>query len=213
MSQTKEKVFVWGAGGHAKVVGQLLKENCFEVVGFLDDVTPSRSGEQFCGAMVSASIDSFRMLGVLKLIVGIGDNSVRERKARVAEAKGFRLISAVHPRATLAPGVEVGPGSVVMAGAVINPGSVIGKNVIVNTLAGIDHDCAIGDGTHIGPGVRLAGGVTIAHQAWIGIGAIILDGIKVGENAIVGAGAVVIKDVPANVVVVGVPARVMRERN
>ncbi|WP_225421336.1 DapH/DapD/GlmU-related protein [Levilactobacillus fuyuanensis] len=48
------------------------------------------------------------------------------------------------------------------------------------------------------------------QNAWIGAGATVLPGVTVGENAIVGAGAVVTKDVPANVVVVGTPARVLR---
>ena len=46
---------------------------------------------------------------------------------------------------------------------------------------------------------------------WIGAGAIILPGVTIGENSIVGAGAVVKKDVPANVIVAGVPAKIVRE--
>jgi sugar O-acyltransferase (sialic acid O-acetyltransferase NeuD family) len=213
VKQAKEKVVVWGAGGHAKVVGQLLRDNGFELSGFVDDINPFRGGEQFCGAIVSTRVDTFLATGVEKIIVAIGDNPIRVRKASFAEAKGFSLISAAHPRATLAPGIQLGTGSVVMAGAVINPGSVIGRNVIVNTLAGVDHDCTVAEGAHVGPGARVAGSVTICSLAWIGIGAIILEGITVGENAIVGAGAVVTTDVPPNTVVTGVPARVLKERN
>ena len=54
--------------------------------------------------------------------------------------------------------------------------------------------------------------VRVGSNVWIGHGAQILRGVTVGDNAIVGAGAVVTKDVPANAVVAGVPARVIRMR-
>jgi acetyltransferase-like isoleucine patch superfamily enzyme len=52
----------------------------------------------------------------------------------------------------------------------------------------------------------------VGHNVWIGYGACILRGVTVGDNAIVGTGAVVTRDVPANAVVAGVPARVIRMR-
>ena len=86
----------------------------------------------------------------------------------------------------------------------------------------------IGDDVQIGPNVQLltpthplepgprrdkleaAKPITIGNNVWIGGGAIILPGVTVGENSVVGAGSVVTKDVPANVVAVGNPARVIR---
>lgn len=51
----------------------------------------------------------------------------------------------------------------------------------------------------------------IGNNVWIGAGAIILPGIAIGDNSVIGAGSVVTKDVPANVVAVGNPCRVLRE--
>lgn len=53
--------------------------------------------------------------------------------------------------------------------------------------------------------------VHIGNNVWIGAGAIILPGIAIGDNSVIGAGSVVTKDVPANVVAVGNPCRVLRE--
>lgn len=104
----------------------------------------------------------------------------------------------------------------------------IGKNVFINA------DCSfldiggiiLEDNVLIGPKVSLiteshpldpterksllVKPVVIKRNAWIGAGAIILPGVTVGENAAVAAGAVVSKDVPANAVVAGVPAKVVK---
>jgi maltose O-acetyltransferase len=86
----------------------------------------------------------------------------------------------------------------------------------------------IGDDVQIGPNVQLltpthpieaeprrnklegAQPITIGDNVWLGAGAIILPGVTIGENTVVGAGAVVTKNLPANVVAVGNPARVIR---
>ena len=102
--------------------------------------------------------------------------------------------------------------SIVVAGAVLNAESVIGQNVIINTLAGVDHECVIGDGAHIGPGAHLGGGCRVGRGTWIGIGACVKDRIAIGENSIVGAGAVVLNDIPSGVIAYGVPAKVVRKR-
>lgn len=53
----------------------------------------------------------------------------------------------------------------------------------------------------------------IGNGAWIGAGAVILPGIHIGDNTVIGAGSVVTKDIPANVVAVGNPCRVLRQIN
>jgi acetyltransferase-like isoleucine patch superfamily enzyme len=57
-----------------------------------------------------------------------------------------------------------------------------------------------------------SGPTTIGHGAWIGTGARIVGNVSIGDNSVVGAGSVVIRDVPANTIVVGVPARVVGVR-
>jgi maltose O-acetyltransferase len=107
----------------------------------------------------------------------------------------------------------------------------IGDYVFLNVLCTI-LDCnevRIGDHAMIGPnvqiytpahelqaearnrGLEVAKAIVIEENVWIGGGAILLPGVRVGRNAVVGAGAVVSRDVPANTIVAGNPARVIRE--
>lgn len=204
---------IWGAAGHAKVVADILRANGSEVVGFIDDVNPGRSGEPFCGATVLGrrdELDGLRKRGVSNAIVGFGDNTRRLLAGGVLESLGFELVSAIHPSVVLASDAVVGTGSVLAAGVVINPGSSVGRLAIVNTSAIVDHDCVISHGVHVGPGANIAGHVHVGRAAWIGIGATIIDHKRIGAGSIVGAGAVVIEDVPEGVVVVGVPARILK---
>jgi len=60
-------------------------------------------------------------------------------------------------------------------------------------------------------GQEFAGPVRIGHNVWIGGGSIVLPNVTIGDNSIIGAGSLVAKDIPANVIAVGNPCRVLRE--
>lgn len=204
---------IWGASGHASVVADIVRlQGEFELLGFLDDVSP---GRRIYGATILGGRERLATLrdeGVAHLIVAIGDCDVRLRLAEVGRQSGFGLARAIHPRSVVAGDAVVGEGSVIAAGAVVGSAARIGANAIVNTCASVDHGCIVGDGVHLSPGVHLGGGVAVGEAAWIGIGAAVADRVAIGARSVVGAGAVVLEDVPEGVVAWGVPARVVRER-
>lgn len=59
-------------------------------------------------------------------------------------------------------------------------------------------------------GLEIALPITVGSRVWLGAGCTVLAGVTIGDNAVIGAGSVVTHDIPANVVAVGVPCRVMR---
>lgn len=209
-----EPIVIWGAAGHALVVADIVRlRGAFDVVGFLDDLNPGAKGTELYGATVlggQEQLDALLAGGVRDVILAFGDCEARLRLAEVVRSKGFRLATAVHPRAVVARDVALGDGTVVAAGAVVNPGAKVGRCVIVNTSASVDHHCDIHDGAHLCPGVHVGGWSTVGRAAWVGIGATVSDRVRIGEGAVVGAGSVVVRDVPARVVAFGVPARVVR---
>ncbi|MGI8739290.1 MAG: acyltransferase [Gammaproteobacteria bacterium] len=60
--------------------------------------------------------------------------------------------------------------------------------------------------------LRTKGGIVIGDDVWLGFGVIVLDGVRIGNGAMIGAGAVVTRDVPADAIAVGMPARVIGKR-
>jgi len=211
------KVVGLGAGGHAKVVIEILRSHkSYELVGLLDP-KPELQGETVLGVPVLGDDDLLPVLkrdGVSNFFVGlgsIGDTTPRQRLYELALQHGMKPVDAVHPQAVISPSAEIGEGVTIMAGAVINACARLGVNVVVNTGAIIEHDCVVGDHVHIATGAQLASTVRVGTGAHIGAGATVRQCITIGEGAIVGAGAVVVKDVPPHTVVVGVPACPLRE--
>jgi acetyltransferase-like isoleucine patch superfamily enzyme len=75
-----------------------------------------------------------------------------------------------------------------------------------------DHGIASGQWFETQP-LKTKGPIIIDDEVWLGHGVIVLSGVRIGKGAVIGAGSVVTKDIPANAVAVGVPARVVRMRS
>jgi len=203
----------FGAGGHAKVVIEILRSRGeFQIVGLLDAQRELR-GTQVLGAEVlgdDSLMAELKQRGINHAFIGVGtvgDAQPRRQLYDKVTSFGFQIAPAIHAAATVSSSAQIGVGPTIMAGAIVNANAVIGDNVIVNTGAIVEHDCMLGDHVHIATGARLAGGVHIGPASHIGIGAVVRQDIRIGEGAIVGAGAVVVRDVPAGKTVMGVPAR------
>ena len=205
-----------GAGGHAKVVLDILAvHGRHEIIGLLDS-DESRWGQNVLGVPVLGGDDKLAQLieqGVDAAFIGTGSGHSTERRRAVwdvAVAAGLHIVDAIHPSAVLAESASFGRGVTLMAGAILNPGAHLGADVIVNTGAVVEHDCELADHVHVATGAHLAGSVTVGMGAHIGLGASVTQGLTIGEAAVVGAGAVVIRDVEPGVIVAGVPARQIR---
>jgi sugar O-acyltransferase (sialic acid O-acetyltransferase NeuD family) len=202
-----------GAGGHAKVLIEILRtQDCFELVGLLDPDSELK-GKSILGVPVlgdDTMLLDLRTKGIRYFFVGIGSVGEASKRKRLYEeglALNMEPVSSIHPGAIISPSVEMGKGCMIMAGAVMNACVSLGDNVIVNTGAVLDHDCCIGSHAHVATGAHLSGTVRVGQGAHIGAGAVIRNNIHIGDGAVVGIGAAVIRDVAANDVVVGVPAR------
>ncbi len=97
-----------------------------------------------------------------------------------------------------------------MAGARIGPNSVIGEFCVINTRAALDHDCHVADFVTAGPGAIVGGFVKIGRSSTVAIGAVVRNDITIGANTILGAGSYLNRDLAANCLAYGTPAKVIR---
>lgn len=201
-------VVIVGAGGHAKVIVELIRaEGRYHPVGCTDSGAAAGGVLGLPWLGTDEALPALRAQGVRHAFVALGGNALRLKVARAVEALGFELVNALSPRAVLSPSARIGRGVAVMAGAVVNAEASVGDLAIINTNASVDHDCVIGEAAHVAPGCALAGNVRVGALAFLGAGTAVIPGITIGEGATVGAGAAVVRDVAAKTVAVGVPAR------
>ena len=147
-----------------------------------------------------------------RFALGTGHPAVRRALAATLRQLGGVLTAVVSPRATLgAFGTRFGPGCSVMTGAVLTSDVVLGEGVLVNLNCTIGHDCAVHDYCELSPGVHLSGRVVLGADCVLGTGAVVLPGVCIGAGTVVGAGSVVTRDLPAGVLAVGAPARVVKQ--
>lgn len=209
----KASLVLVGAGGHAKVLADLVAAEGKRALAGAVDPNPAGRAARSSGLNILGDDDALPRLlakGVTQAAVAvgsIGDTSARARLRRRLLVLGFETPALVHPTAIVSPSATIAPGAQVMAGVIINSGASVGAGAVVNTGAIIEHDCALGEDCFVGPGAALGGDVVVGAGAFVGLGASVRQGAEIGARARVGAGAAVVKNVRAGATVVGVPAR------
>ncbi len=196
-------LLVFGAGGHGCVVVDAALRSCAWSAVTASDRDPVRCmGELLPGVPLQAA-SALPVHGLVH--VAIGNNTAREKESLVLGV--HRLVTVMHPHASVSPHAVVAAGCFIAAQAVLAPGAHLGLGVIVNHGAVVDHDASVGAFAHIAPGAVLGGHARVGARVLVGAGAIVQPGRCVCDDVVVGAGAVVCADVTEAGTYVGVPAR------
>ena len=190
-----KRLIMIGAGGHAKVVLEIIMQQGLELYG----ISAPRITDYFdrFSEVLRFSSDEeifhFKASEVI-LINGIGHTPRSSSRADVYNKfrnRGYEFLTIKSNLSCISSSSKIGMGAQIMPGAIINSDANIGENTIVNTGSIVEHDCFIGSNNHIAPGCVLCGGVVTKKQVFVGAGSIVLPRVIIGENVLIAAGSTV----------------------
>ncbi len=212
-TDTRPPLVIFGAGGLGREVLLLIqqlneKQPTWQVHGFYDDCapdTPTVAGLPYLGTSADLNATS------QPLAVAVAVGSSAGRAAVVARLTSAQLSfpSLVHPGVALHPRqrVALGAGCIIQQSCVLTCDIALGRFVLLNLGCTVGHDAELDDFCSLMPHANVSGAARLGPGVYLGTNATVIQGVQVGENTIVGAGAVVVRDLPANVTAVGVPAK------
>jgi sugar O-acyltransferase (sialic acid O-acetyltransferase NeuD family) len=208
---------LWGSAGLAKVLNSLIALRGGRVIALFENNPLAEP--VLTGVPLHIGFSGFEKWilhqpapHTLRGLAAIGGARGKDRLSihECFRSHGLLIESIIHPQASVCATAVLGAGTQVLAQAVVAADARVGEGCILNHCSGVDHECMLGDGVHVAPGATLCGCVVLGRNVMIGAGAVVLPRVTVGENTIVGAGAVVTRDLPADVVAIGNPAKVIR---
>ena len=207
---------VYGASGYGREIMPLAREQLRREgtsasrLFFIDDAPYP---EDLNGQRVLRYSDFLRESNCeRRVVLAIANSEIREKLAVRINADGVKPWSVIAANAVSLDDVQLGDGAILSPFVTLTSNIRIGRHFHANINSYVAHDCVIGDFVTFAPGVMCNGNIVIEDHAYIGAGAVIKQGLPgkpltIGRGAVVGMGAVVTRDVPADVTVIGNPAK------
>jgi sugar O-acyltransferase (sialic acid O-acetyltransferase NeuD family) len=205
-----------GAGGFARETAEAVRavnavRETWKLLGYLDD-DPERHGTLVGGLPVLGPIETVHDRAGADVVICTGRPTNYVSRRMIAERLGLgdeRYPTVIHPTASVGETCHVGVGTVLLAHVALTADVTVGRHVAVMPQVVLTHDARVEDWATLSAGVRVGGGCRVAQGAYVGAGACLREGVTVGERAMIGMSAVVTRDVPAERLWYGAPARDM----
>lgn len=161
-----KKLLILGAGGHGQVVYEIATDCGYQQIDYLDDNSNLAVGRIDDMARFKKTYE--------ELIVGIGNNHVREELIQKARELGFKVATLVHPTAYISRSATIEEGVVVEPRAIVSAHTTIGLGSIVSVGSIVDHDVIVGECCHINTGAIVKAGAQIPEYQKLEAGEVVL---------------------------------------
>lgn len=209
-----DDIIIVGFGGHAKsVADSIIRSEKYNIAGYTDK---KKCDCDFHYLGTDDELKKLHACGIDKAVLGVGfmgNSFVRDLLAASLTEIGFELPAIIDPSAIIARDAVIGEGSFIGKNTVVNADSHVGQYCIINTGAIVEHENIIGDYSHIAVGAVLCGNVIVGKHSFIGANTAVIQGITIGKSTVVGAGSVVNENLPDNCTAVGIPAKIIKNRD
>jgi sugar O-acyltransferase (sialic acid O-acetyltransferase NeuD family) len=204
-----------GAGGLGREVLVLLRQlneagANWDMRGFYDDQPPTEP--TVAGLPYLGTIEALNQVAEpLAVAVAVGSSASRATVVGRLTSAQLSFPVLVHPGVRLAAyqRLALGAGCLIQQGCILTCDITLGRFVLLNLGCTVGHDAVLEDFCSLMPHVNIGGGAQLGAGTYLGTNATVIQAVRVGAGATVGAGAVVVRDLPAGVTAVGVPARSM----
>jgi len=206
-------IIIVGAGALGQELAWLIEEINdtnpeWNLKGFLDDFT-FKQNKMILGYPTLGKYENFTSYTDCFFIAGFGDAVLREKVIRKMNTQDLKWATLISPTVRVHKSNKIGKGVVIGRYTDLTINCTIHDFAMLNIHVVLGHEVSIGEYSIISPNVTINGGGRIGKGCQIGANAFIKD-IEVGDHSIVGASSCVVKNVDANSIVAGVPAKVIK---
>ncbi len=204
-------LIIYGSGSVGRMAEQIVFDinstrDQWRIIGFIDD-DAKKHGSKVAGYPVLGNIDALQNYRGAYTVPAFSTPKHKLAAAEKLHAAGANIATLVHPSAWISRRVKIGEGSIIYPGVHIDVDVEIGRYVLLNKLCTIGHDTVFGDYATAAPAVNIGGNCRIGDGVEFGINSAMIQGVSVGAWSVIGGGAIVVRDIPANTVAYGVPAK------
>jgi acetyltransferase EpsM len=216
-----KKLIILGGRGIGMIAASIANDlGTYQILGFLNDFVPvgEKVGKYNGYKVIGKSNDAINYLDdedVLFFIGYVGMKNEKEVFEKITSLKipRTRFATLIHPTAIIPKGFcSIGNGVLMAPLSQLSPDTTVEDNCILLPNSFLGHDSTMKRFSHITANSVVGGNVVIGRGAHVGTNATIREDVKIGDFSLIGSGSVVLHDVPENSIVVGNPAKILKQK-